>query len=272
MKKVGVFWVTISMLMTMLSGCGAEKEAAAVDAKTGSNIAVRKIIVGTGTQFPNVCFLDDKGKLTGFDVELVRELDKRLPEYEFEFKTMEFSSLLLSLGTKKIDFIAHQMEKNPEREEKFLFTKEPYSIFLNKVVVPKRNTDINSIDDLKGKKVITSATSNEAYILQQYNKKNNSAIDIVYSSGASNDTTNQILNGRVAATISTSFALKFLPNGDQLKTVGDALTHSDVLFVLRKDEQEVADKLDQAIKSVKDDGTLAKLSIQWLGEDFTKTK
>ena len=36
-------------------------------------------------------FLDDKGNLTGYDVELVRAIDEKLPEYEFEFKTMEFS-------------------------------------------------------------------------------------------------------------------------------------------------------------------------------------
>ncbi|USB33598.1 transporter substrate-binding domain-containing protein [Paenibacillus sp. YPG26] len=271
MKRKLAFLTALGLLVAMIAGCGAPKEETpSATVKAANGPAVKKIIVGTGTQFTNVCFIDENGKLTGYDVELVKELDKRLPEYEFEFQTMDFSSLLLSLETKKIDFVAHQMEKNPEREAKYLFNKEPYSIFLNKVVVPKTNTDIKSIDDLKGKKVITSATSNEAYILQEYNKKNKDAIEIVYSNAPSNDRTNQILTGRVAATITTDFALNDMPNGDKLKTVGDALTHSDVLFVLRKDEQELSDKLDQAIKELKADGTLAKLSIQWLGQDFTK--
>lgn len=271
-KKVG-FLLVLGLLAGMLAGCGTAKEAStngAASAEGGKE--VKKIIVGTGTQFPNVCFIDANGKLTGYDVELVKELDKRLPEYEFEFQTMDFSSLLLSLETKKIDFVAHQMEKNPEREAKYLFNKEPYSIFFNKVVVPKTNTDIKSIDDLKGKKVLTSATSNEAYILQEYNKKNKDAIEIVYTNAPSNDRTNQILTGRAAAIITTDFALKSYPNGDKLKTVGDPLTQSDVLFVLRKDEQELSDKLDTAIKELKADGTLSKLSIQWLGEDFTKNQ
>ncbi|MNH92211.1 L-cystine-binding protein TcyK precursor [compost metagenome] len=273
MKKKLALLTALGLLVAVIAGCGTAKEdTAGGTAKAANGTAVKKIIVGTGTQFPNVCFIDENGKLTGYDVELVKELDKRLPDYEFEFQTMDFSSLLLSLDTKKIDFVAHQMEKNPEREAKYLFNKEPYSIFLNKVVVPKTNTDIKSIDDLKGKKVITSATSNEAYILQEYNKKNKDAINIVYSNSPSNDRTNQILTGRVDATISTDFALKFMPNGDKLKTVGDALTQSDVLFVLRKDEQDLADKLDEAIKEVKADGTLAKLSIKWLGQDFTKNK
>lgn len=95
---------------------------------------------------------DSKGKLTGYDVELVRQIDEKLPEYEFEFKTMEFSNLLLSLETNKIDFVAHQMEVNDEREEKFLFNKEPYNVFPLQVTVHQDNNDIHSIKDLKGKK------------------------------------------------------------------------------------------------------------------------
>lgn len=277
MKKLSL--VSALLILTLLvSACGA-KNNSGTNAQTGSTgnsgaAQVKKIIVGTGTQFPNVCFIDEKGNLTGFDVELVKELDKRLPEYEFEFKTSEFDALLLSLETNKIDFVAHQMEKNPEREEKFLFNKEPYSIFLTKVAVDKNDTTINSIDDLKGKKVYTSATSNQGYFLQQYNKKNNDAINIVYSSGGANDIVNLIQSKRVDATLSTDFALAFYPGADgkpALKTVGEPLIQSDVLFVLRKDSQELADKLDEAIKSVKEDGTLSELSIKWLGQDFTKT-
>ncbi|WP_042164097.1 transporter substrate-binding domain-containing protein [Paenibacillus gorillae] len=279
MKKFSIVAALI-VLALVVSACGANSgggngsSAASGSGNNGGTKTVKKIIVGTGTQFPNVCFIDDSGKLTGFDVELVRELDKRLPEYEFEFKTMDFSNLLLSLETNKIDFIAHQMEKNPERIEKFLFNKEPYSIFLTKVTVDKNDTTINSIEDLKGKKVYTTPTSNAAYFLEQYNKEHDNALNIVYSSGAANDLVNIIQSKRVDATMATDFALAFYPGADgkpALKTVGEPLIQSDVLFVLRKDSQELSDKLDEAIKSVKEDGTLSKLSVQWLGQDFTKS-
>ncbi|MUT67204.1 transporter substrate-binding domain-containing protein [Paenibacillus sp. NEAU-GSW1] len=277
MKKFTIAAALLALTL-VVSACGANSSSGSNSQTASGNKEasqkVTKIIVGTGTQFPNVCFIDENGKLTGFDVELVKELDNRLPEYEFEFQTLDFSNLLLSLETKKIDFVAHQMEKNPEREEKFLFNKEPYSIFLTKVAVDKNDTAIHSIDDLKGKKVFTSPTSNQAYFLEQYNKQNDNALNIVYSSGAANDLVNLIQTKRVDASLSTDFALAFYPGADgkpALKTVGEPLIQSDVLFVLRKDSQELADKLDEAIKSVKEDGTLAKLSVQWLGEDFTKT-
>lgn len=277
MKKLAMISAVI-LLMVLATGCGATNSNSATDVaqgdKTNETTEVKKLIVGTGTQFPNVCFIDENGKLTGFDVELVREIDKLLPEYEFEFKTMEFGNLLLSLETDKIDFIAHQMEKNPEREEKFLFNKEPYSIFLTKVAVAKNDDTIHSIDDLKGKKVLTGPTSNQAFFLENYNKEHDNAINIVYSSGAANDLVAQIEGKRVDATLSTDFAINFYPSADgtpALKTVGEPLIQSDVLFVLRKDGQELSDKLDEAIKTLKANGTLSKLSVQWLGQDFTKS-
>ncbi|MGC5775017.1 transporter substrate-binding domain-containing protein [Paenibacillus pabuli] len=274
-KKRGIQRIRTALLfMTMLAvlaGCSSGNTAKESDSASASGKdKVTKIIVGTGTQFPNVCFIDENGKLTGYDVELIREIDKRLPEYEFEFSTMEFKNLLLSLETKKIDLIAHQMEVNEERQAKFLFNDEAYNIFPNKIVVSEKNQDVKSIEDLKGKKLIVGATSNAAVLAEKWNAANGNAIDIVYS-GAGEDTNTQIKTGRVDATISTQFAIDYQNKvvDAQLKTVGDALSNSKVYFILNKDEEELKTKIDDALKSIKEDGTLSKLSTEWLGADYT---
>ncbi|WP_256760918.1 transporter substrate-binding domain-containing protein [Cohnella sp. WQ 127256] len=252
------------------SGSASGSESAS--ASTEAPVTVTKIVVGTGTQFPKVCFIDENGKLTGFDVELVREIDKRLPQYEFDIQTQEFQSLLLSLETKKIDFVAHEMEKNPERTEKYLFNNEPYAHWRNKIVVAKDNNTVQSLDDLKGKKVLVGATSAQAQILLNYNKENNDAIKIVYSSGATNDTVQQIVSGRVDATLAADFALSLIDPDGKLKTTGNSLSEADILFMFRKDDaegQKLSDAIDGAIKELKADGTLGKLSSEWLGGDFT---
>lgn len=258
-------------MLAVLAGCSSGNAANESDTASASGQdKVKKIIVGTGTQFPNVCFIDENGKLTGYDVELIREIDKRLPEYEFEFSTMEFKNLLLSLETKKIDLIAHQMEVNEERQAKFLFNDEAYNIFPNKIVVSQKNQDVKSIEDLKGKKLIVGATSNAAVLAEKWNAANGNAIDIVYS-GAGEDTNTQIKTGRVDATISTQFAIDYQNKvvDAQLKTVGEALSNSKVYFILNKDEEELKTKIDEALKSIKEDGTLSKLSSEWLGADYT---
>ncbi|MCL6601339.1 MAG: transporter substrate-binding domain-containing protein [Paenibacillus sp.] len=287
MKKT-ILLVNIMVLTLAIAGCGANnnsstnaKDVAAAEPETTNSAAaateepvqVTKIIVGTGTGFPQVCFIDENGKLTGFDVELLKEVDNRLPEYEFELKTMDFGNLLLSLDTKKIDLVAHVMEKNPEREQKYLFNNEPYAHWRNRIVVAKDTNSIQSLEDLKGKKVLTSATSAQAQILENYNKENDNAISIVYQNGAANDTVNQLTSGRVDATLAADFVMPIIDPQSKLKTVGNELSSADILYVLRKDgadSQKLADAIDGAIKEVKADGTLGKLSTEWLGADVTE--
>jgi len=267
--------VSALSLMILASGCGANSEPAAQ--ASGSDAAatggkVTKIVVGTGTGFPQVCFIDENGKLTGFDVELLRKIDELLPWYEFEFQTMDFGNLLLSLETDKIDLVAHVMEKNPEREEKYAFNSEAYAHWRNRIVVAKDNDSIKSLDDLQGKKVLTSATSAEAQILENYNKENDKKIDIVYQSGQANDTVSQVVSGRVDATIAADFVLPIIDPQGQLKQTGEELTSDDVLYVLRKDdadEKALSDAIDGAVKELKEDGTLSALSTEWLGSDVT---
>lgn len=281
MKKAFAM-TSILALALAVAGCGSDNtsnkggnsaaapEGGKTEAAAGGTVT--KIIVGTGTKFPQVCFIDENGKLTGFDVELLKVIDERLPQYEFEFQTMDFSNLLLSLETKKIDLVAHVMEKNPEREQKYLFNKEPYAHWRNRIVVNKDNDSIQSLDDLKGKKVLVGATSAQAQILENYNKEHENAINIVYQNGAANDTVNQITTGRVDATLSADFVLPVIDPQKKLKAVGKELSSADILYVLRKDdadEQKLSDAIDGVIKELKTDGTLAKLSNQWLGADVT---
>ncbi|QQZ63859.1 transporter substrate-binding domain-containing protein [Paenibacillus sonchi] len=275
------------LLTLVIAGCGTNNNASS---SQGSNTAeaaaktsteapaatdagqVTKIVVGTGTGFPQVCFIDENGKLTGFDVELLKDIDSRLPQYEFELQTMDFSNLLLSLDTKKIDLVAHVMEKNPEREQKYLFNTEPYAHWRNRIVVAKDNNSIKTLDDLKGKKALVGATSAQAQILENYNKEHDNAIKIVYQNGAANDTVSQISSGRVDATLAADFVLPVIDPQAKLKASGPELSSADILYVLRKDDADsktLADAIDGAIKELKADGTLAKLSTEWLGADVT---
>ncbi|GAS80326.1 MULTISPECIES: transporter substrate-binding domain-containing protein [Paenibacillus] len=273
MKKWSVLTLTTALVLA-LTGCNTGGEAKTASGAEGASEPTQ-IIVGTGTQFPNVAFIDENDKLTGYDVELVREIDKRLDDYEFEFQTLEFTNLLLSLETNKIDMVAHQMEKNPEREEKYLFNKEAYSHWKNKIAVLKDDNSIQSIDDLKGKKVFTTATSAQAILLENYNKEHDNALEIVYSSGVANDFISQLKSKRVAASIAADFTLPLIDPNNDLKLVGAPLSESDTLFMFRKndpEQQKLADRVDEVLKEIKADGTLKQLSEQWLGFDATQSE
>ncbi|MDP4104345.1 MAG: transporter substrate-binding domain-containing protein [Bacillota bacterium] len=266
----------IIFAVLIFAGCSAASDkASSVSTKSSKSNNAQEIIVGTSPSFPKVTFLDQSGKLTGFDIELVKEIDKRLPNYKFKFQTMDFPNLLLSLNTNKIDFVANEMEKNKDRSEKYLFNKVPYAFWKTYIIVAKTNNQpIHSLDDLKGKNVLTTATTAEANLLENYNKSHNDAIHIVYTNGASNDTVSQVTSGRVDATLGADFSLSLIDPQGKLKIVGQPIASNGVYFVFRKNdkkEQDVANQIDHALTQIKQDGTLSKLSKEWLGQDYTKS-
>jgi L-cystine transport system substrate-binding protein len=256
----------LGLLALAVSGCQRNAD----NSKAGKPAVVQKIVVGTFAAIPSVSYLDAEGKLTGYDIEVSREINRRLPQYQFEFVSMEFPNLFLALDTKKIDFIAMHLEKNAARESKYLFNGESYDTSQTKVAIREGRTDIASIEDLKGKKVIVNTGGNPAFIIETFNRNNNDAVDVSY--GASfDDVVKQIKAGRADATvIDVALAASLNEKVDaRLALVGPNLAGGAGIFLaLRKDGTVLAADIDQALKAMKADGTLSRLSRQWLKRDY----
>lgn len=270
-KIVKVLLATFLITATLV-GCSSKDTA--TSSETSGASEPETIVVGIGNAYKPYCYLDEKGELAGYELEVLKEVNKRLPQYKFEYQPQEFKNILIGLGAKKVDIGAHQYEKNPEREEKYLFADESYTNYILRVVVKKDRTDINSIDDLRGKKAEVEPGTNNAYVLEDYNKKNNNAVNLVYSSGDRATTVKNLEDGRIDGFIAVKRVVADLNKayGDKLKTVGDPVSTSNTYYVFRKDDKQLKADIDKAIKSMHEDGTLSKISNDILGGDYTKNE
>lgn len=264
MKKL--FTAILLGAVLLLSACGSTGNTTT----SASAKDVEKIIIGTGSQFINICFYDEDGNLTGYDIELLKEIDNRLEQYEFDFQVMDFSNLLLSLETKKIDLLAHNMARNAEREEKFLFNEQPYNAMPLHVVVHEDNTEIKSIDDINGKNVAVAPTSNASIFVEQYVKDHSFDTEISYITQTA-DMNNQLKTGRIDAIFSFPFAVDINNNAAdaQQKIVGDPLLFTDIFFMFNKEDTELSNAVDEVLKELIEDGTVKELSTKWLGADYS---
>lgn len=194
-----------------------------------------------------------------------------MPQYKFEYRPAEFKTLLLSLGAGKIDVAAHQIEKNPDREARFLFGKESYTTFILRIVVKKDRGDIKGIKELHGKTVQVSPGTNEAWVLEDYNKKNGNAIKLVYASLDYTTLIKNLTDGRIDAFISITRIVESLNEqfGNKLKTVGEPIASSNTYWVFRKDDTQLQQDFDKALGILKKNGTISKISIKVLGGDYT---
>ncbi|WP_313342751.1 transporter substrate-binding domain-containing protein [Lacrimispora sp.] len=254
-----------------LAGCGKKEALAGGGAE--------KVVVGTGNSYEPYCYLDDKGNLAGYEYEVLKAVDDLLPQYEFEYKTSDFANVLISLDAGKIDIGAHQYEWNKERDEKYLFGKEPYTTYVTYLTVAGNRDDVKSLDDLKGKKVKSSSGSNSAYILENYNKEhkdNPIRVDYVNNS-TDEETITGLLNGVWDATIMTARDVDKLnksyeKGSPSIKVTGDPVQTSSTYFVFAKDNTKLQEAVDGALKQLKENGTLAKISVDVIGGDYTESE
>lgn len=256
----------------LLTACDSGRE-------TSGGVDVQNIIVGTGNAYEPYCYLDENGELAGYEYEVLKAVDELLPQYEFEFQTYDFANVLISLDADKIDIGAHQYELNEERQSKYLFSEESYTTFITYITVDINNAEVNSIDDLQGKKVKVETGSNTTYLLEEYNEKHkDNPINLVY---VDNSTQEEIVagiqNGIWDATVMTkrdadTYNATYGKGSDIFKQVGEPVSTSYTYFAFAKGKTELQEAVDGALRELKESGKLSEISVQVIGGDYTESE
>lgn len=268
-KKV-LALVSVGILALGLAGCGSSQGNDKKAAQSGEKKAIVVATRGTAKPFS---YTDDKGNLTGYDVEILKEIEKRDPSLHFEFKPMSPDAAFVAMKSKQVDMIANQMRRNPTREKKYIYTTESNNYTARKLVVKEGRTDIQSFDDLNGKKVAITSNSEFNDLVKAFNKDHKPGIDPIYSDKGAAENLNLVDTGRADAAGEYEYVVNVArkEQGLPVQAVGSVMQSVPTFFLLRKDPQmqAVADKIDKILKQMKEDGTLKKLSIQYLGKDYT---
>ncbi|MDT2595432.1 amino acid ABC transporter substrate-binding protein [Enterococcus dongliensis] len=229
--------------------------------KTSSNNTLR---VGTEGTYSPFSFRDDNDKLTGYDVEVAKAVAKKI-DYKVKFVEAPWDSMLAAFDANKSDVVFNQVAITPERQEKYLFST-PYSISHPALIVNKNNTEIKDFADLKGKTAAQSLTSNYAQMAEDLGAKISSvdgfskAVELV-----GDDRADATLNDDV-----TYYDYLNQKPEAPIKIVKTSDEATEVAAMFHKKDKELAKKVDKAIKELKADGTLTKLSEKYFKKDISK--
>ncbi|GKW45489.1 amino acid ABC transporter substrate-binding protein [Planococcus sp. NCCP-2050] len=220
-----------------------------------------KLIVGTEGTYPPFTFHDETGELTGFDVEIAREIGKRLG-VEVEFLETQWDAIFAGLDASRFDMVANQVGINEERQASYEFS-DPYITSTAVLVVAKGNEEIKSFEDLEGKLSAQSLTSNYAETARSYGAEIegvegfNQAIELLNS-------------GRVEATVNDNLTvldfLKQRPDAN-IEIVDEADDAAQSALLFRKDSGAIVEEANKALAEMIEDGTYDEISERWFGEN-----
>lgn len=279
MKKRVLFGiVAAAMAACMITGCGAGASGGSSDTAGGdTKSGAKKVTIGVSQTLAPYIYLDDDGNLTGYDYDILEELDKRLTDYDFEYSPADFSTNLVSIESGAIDMMVNNLVQSEERKEKYLFP-EHYSCLAPMCLAVKDDSSITSLEDMDGKKMNQNPASYEYSLVQDWMEEHSGTnIDIVAVSDLTTaDNLKQVSNGTVdaALTYQATFdsTLEKMPEVTNLKTT-DVVLCEDVYYMFNSSDQEFCDAVDQALGEMYDDGFMSENSKKWFGEDiFEKYK
>lgn len=254
----------------------AEGESSAAEEETGEKTV---ITVGTPGTVKPFTYTDEDDSLTGFDIELLRAIFEKLPQYDLQFERTEFASVLTGVTSGLYQLGACNFSYSQEREETYQFS-DP--IFENQYViaVSADNTDINSWADLAGKSTEGSSGLNYTTALENWNEANpDQTVEINYTESDLTTILTNVDSGKFdfqlidRTTLNTylegfDFNLKAIELTDEEEDLIG--TNRYAYYILEKSEAgaALAEDINGALQEVIAEGTATEISEKYLGGDY----
>lgn len=270
MKSVGKILICVlclTLILGVVAGCGNSQQPSqgASNGNEQSGGEKEVWVVGTSPDYPPFEFVDDQGNYAGFDMDLIREVGKRLG-VEVEIKALEFESLIASLKQGKIDAIIACMSPDEERLKEADFTKPYYKTKHGIVVNPDSDVDVKELDDVLTYEFgVQTGTTMATWAKNQIEKGAVKESQVKYYTDA-NAGALDVKNGRLSAfVVDLPVAYEKAKELDLEVAVETVLENDENPgIVLRKGSTEMIEKLNKIIDDMMADGTIQQLEEKWL--------
>jgi len=265
MKKHALWLISGLMAALVMAGCGKKEEPVAA---APAPVAVKAIVIGLDDNFPPMGFRDDKNELVGFDIDLAKEAGKRLG-VDVSFKPIDWSAKESELNGKRIDVLWNGLTITEERKANILFTK-PY-LENRQIIVVTDKSPVTTKAQLAGKVVGVQDGSSAVEAIQK-DEATAKSIKEIKKFGDNVTALMDLSTGRLDALVVDEIVGRYYTGKKpgEYRVLDENFGTEDYGVGTRKDDTELAAKLDKALDDMKADGTAAKISTTWFGKDIVK--
>lgn len=223
------------------------------------------LMIGMEGTYPPFDYRDSQGVLQGFDVDVAKALAAKLGVRP-EFYTGEWSGLIGGLQAGKFDVVINQVTITQQRRQSLDFSPA-YAYSAVQVLERKDDkAEYASLDELKGKRVAVTLGSNFADLA-----KSVPGIVVQTYPGMS-EALSDLVGGRADAYLNDRLFVPYLIKTANVPVRGGALlknTSDEIGIPYRKGNPRFSAAIDEAMTSMKRDGTLAAISKKWFGADVS---
>jgi polar amino acid transport system substrate-binding protein len=253
-KRVSILVVVLSMFILGACGSSGSSDGGPELKKEGE---FNFIVSG---EFPPFSSVDKKGNLTGYDVAVGKAVAKELglkPKPE-KFK---FHGAISAIKADRFDAAVASHTITDDRKKAVNFS-EPY-YYSGPVIFTRPDSDIKTKEDLKGKEVAVSKGST-------YEKSAQDFTDNIKNYDSDATALRALSEGKHDAVITDAITGKQAIEKGFKIVEKEQLGTSEQAIAVKKEDKELLKAINKALKKLKEDGTLEKLSKKYIGADITK--
>lgn len=245
--------------LCLLPGC-TEKKAVTVDSVKDRG----KLLAGVKYDSRPFGYLNTNGELQGYDIDLLRELSKRVlgDEKAVAFEQVFSSTRVIALNSGTLDVVAATMTITPERAKLVDFSR-PYFMAHQAVLVPAGSA-IQKLDDLNGKTILfILGTTSEANIKKRLPEAK-------YVGFKTSTDAFSALKAKRGDALTTDDAIiyGFMAENCGFRLLDEKLSEEPYGLAFRKvagegSSDSLKNRFNEALNAMEKDGTLARLKDKW---------
>ncbi|MCK8617412.1 transporter substrate-binding domain-containing protein [Fructobacillus sp. M158] len=261
-KKITIIIAGLLVIITAVFGISqltsSNKESTTI--KSGT------FTVGLEGTYAPFSYHDDKGQLTGFEVEIARALAKKM-DMKVNFVQSKWDSLIAGLNSKRYDAVINNIGITDERKANYRMSSA--YLYPRAALIKKTgDSSMNQLSDIKGKTMAQSVTSN-------YGKKAKAEGANIKAVAGIIEAMNLVTTNRADGSLNDLGAFENWkqsnPDADvEAVDVSKAMGSTPDGVLMNKDNKKLQEKVNKAMKELREDGTLTKLSKKYFNQDLTK--
>jgi ABC-type amino acid transport substrate-binding protein len=247
-----VVMVVIVITFTMIS-CTKTGTASASGIKT---IKAGVLTIGSDTTYPPMEYIEGD-KIVGFDVDLAQAIADKLG-LKLDYQTTAWDGIFPALIAHKFDIVMSAVSITDDRKKEMDFSTPYYTV--NQTALVKPDSSIDSIEKLNEKTAgVQIGTTGELEAKKIASLKVNTYDDNMMA-------IEDLKAGRVDTVICDSIVGDvYVKNNTDVK-VGFAITTNESYGIaFAKDTPELLAAVNEALKTIKADGTYDQISKKWFG-------
>ena len=251
--------------LLILSACAAFAE----DTGLADIMAKGNLVMGFDEAYPPMGFVDENGEHVGFDIDLAKEVTKRMG-VDLILQPISWDAKELELNTGKIDCIWSGLTITEERKAQMLFTM-PY-LANEQIMVVMADSGIASVADTAGKVLGTQAGSASVDVLEANPDVKDALGEIYLSEDFVAALMDLRLGGIDVLLIDSVVGNYYIAQQDDpaaFAVLPEVLQAEEYGIAVRQGEATLADAINAQLIAICEDGTLDAIRANWFANDVT---